>query len=143
MNDMKSKLRKLRLIQSAYIVAIPLFGWVAESRGRGSSNWTLWHWVMTGLALYAAWGGFFIRRRLIRRSEEALAKDDSNLKALKQWEAGHLIGFASAEAIVIWGVVVRMVLGGALWQASLFCAAGLFLLLLWTPRMPITIPAAT
>ena len=144
MNEMKSKLGKLRLIQSVYIVAIPLFGWVAESvRGRGSSDWTLWHWVMTGLALYAALGGFFLRRKLMRRSEEALAKDASNPKALKQWQAGHLIGFASAEAIVIWGVVVRMVLGGALWQASLFYAAGLFLLLLWTPRMPITTPAST
>jgi F0F1-type ATP synthase membrane subunit c/vacuolar-type H+-ATPase subunit K len=143
-NEMKSKLGKLRLIQSVYIVAIPLFGWVAESvRGRGSSDWTLWHWVMTGLALYAALGGFFLRRKLMRRSEEALAKDASNPKALKQWQAGHLIGFASAEAIVIWGVVVRMVLGGALWQASLFYAAGLFLLLLWTPRMPITTPAST
>lgn len=143
MNEMKSKLGKLRLIQSVYIVAIPLFGWVAESvRGRGSSDWTLWHWVMTGLALYAALGGFFLRRKLMRRSEEALAKDASNPKALKQWQAGHLIGFASAEAIVIWGVVVRMVLGGALWQASLFYAAGLFLLL-WTPRMPITTPAST
>ena len=139
MNEMKSKLGKLRLIQSVYIVAIPLFGWVAESvRGRGSSDWTLWHWVMTGLALYAAFGGFFLRRKLMRRSEEALAKDASNPKALKQWRAGHLIGFASAEVIVLWGVVVRMVLGGALWQALLFYAAGLFLLLLWTPRMPIT-----
>lgn len=107
MNEMKSKSRKLRLIQAAYIVAIPLFGWVAESIcGRGSSHWTSWHWLMAGLALYAAFVGFFLRRRLMRRSEETLAKDASNPKALKQWEAGHLIGFASAEAIVIWGVVV-------------------------------------
>jgi hypothetical protein len=141
---MKSKLGKIRLIQAAFIVAILLFVRVAESvRGRGSNDWTLWHWVMTGLALYAALVGFFFRRKLLRRSEEALAKDASNPKALNQWQAGHLMGFASAEAIVLWGVVVRMVLGGALWQASLFYAAGLFLLLLWTPRMPITTPTST
>ena len=141
---MKSKLGKIRLIQAAFIVAILLFVRVAESvRGRGSNHWTLWHWVMTGLALYAALVGFFFRRKLLRRSEEALAKDASNPKALNQWQAGHLMGFASAEAIVLWGVVVRMVLGGALWQASLFYAAGLFLLLLWTPRMPITTPTST
>jgi len=139
MNEMKSKLRKLRLIQSAYIVAIPLFGWIAESTsGRGSSAWTLWHWVMTGLALWAALGGFRIRHRLIRRTEEALAKDASSPKALRQWQAGHIVGMASAEAIVLYGVVVRMVIGGALWQASLFYVTGLFLLLLWTPRMPTT-----
>src|ERR1035437_4171049 len=112
---MKSKLGKIRLIQAAFIVAILLFVRVAESvRGRGSNHWTLWHWVMTGLALYAALVGFFFRRKLLRRSEEALAKDASNPKALNQWQAGHLMGFASAEAIVLWGVVVRMVLGGAL-----------------------------
>ena len=144
MNEMKSKLGKIRLIQTAYIVAIPLFAWIAESvRGRGSNDWTLWHWLMTSLALYAALAGFFLRRKLMRRSEEALSKDATNPKALKQWQAAHLIGFASAEAIVIWGVVVRMVLGGALWQASLFYVAGLFLLLLWTPRMPMTTPAST
>jgi F0F1-type ATP synthase membrane subunit c/vacuolar-type H+-ATPase subunit K len=136
MNEVKSKLRKLRLIQFTMIAAIPMFGWVAESIGRGSSDWTLWHWVMTGLALYAALAGLFFRRRLMDRSQEAFAKDASNPKALKQWEAGHLIGLASAEAVVVWGVAVRMVLGGALWQASLFYAAGLILLLLWTPRMP-------
>jgi len=36
------------------------------------------------------------------------------------------------------GLVVRMVFGGAFWQASLYYAAALFLLLLWTPRTPIT-----
>ncbi len=143
MNDMRSKLGKLRLIQSAYILAIPLFVWISESVcGRGSNDWKLWHWVMAGLALYAALGGFSLRRKLMRRSEEALAKDASNPKALRQWQAGHFIGFAFAEAIVLYGIVVRMVIGGALWQASLFYAAGLFLLLLWTPRMPTTLPSS-
>jgi hypothetical protein len=143
---MKSKLGRLRLIQAAYIAAVPLFGWVAESVcvcGRGSSDWTSWHWLMTGLALYGAFAGFFFRRRLIRRSEEALAKGAPNPNVLRQWEAGHIVGMACAEAIAIWGVVVRMVLGGALWQASLFYASGLFLLLLWTPRMLNTAPAST
>ncbi len=135
---------KTRLIQSAFIASILLFVRVAESgRGRGNNDWTLWHWVMTGLAVYATLVGFSFRRKLLRRSEEALAKDASNPRALKQWQAGQFLGFAFAENIAIWGVLVRMVLGGALWQASLFYGAALFLLLLWTPRMPITTPAST
>jgi hypothetical protein len=133
---MKSKLFKLRMIQLADIVSIPLFAWVAQSRGPGSSDWTRWHWLMVGLAVYAALAGFFFRRRLIRRSEEALAKDTSDPKALKQWEAGHFIAIVMAEGIVFGGVVVRTVIGGTLWQASLFFATGFLLLLLWTPRMP-------
>ncbi len=125
-------------------MAIPFFGWIGESiRGHGSSDWTLWHWLMTGLALYAGLAGFFFRRTLMRRSEDALAKDATDPKALKQWETGQLIGMSMAEGVVVMGFVVRVVLGGVLWQASMFYAAGLLLLLLWTPRMPITTPAST
>ena len=142
MNEMKSKLGKLRLIQVAHIMAVPFFGWIGESiRGQGSSAWTLWHWLMAGLALYAALGGFFFRRTLMRRSEDALAKDATDPKALKQWETSQIIGMSMAEGVVVMGLVVRVVLGGTLWQASLFYAVGLFLLLLWTPRLP-TKPAS-
>jgi F0F1-type ATP synthase membrane subunit c/vacuolar-type H+-ATPase subunit K len=135
----KSKLIRLRLFHAGNIVAIPLFAWIAESSIHPDiSDWTRWHWLMVGLAVYAGLGGFLLRRRLIHRSESALAKDTSDPKALKQWEAGHLIALAMAEGIVVWGVVVRMVIGGTLWQASLFYATGFLLLLLWTPRMPST-----
>ena len=80
-----------------------------------------------------------MRRRLIRRAEEALAKDASNPKAVRQWQAGQFIGMPFAESIALCGVLVRMVIGGALWQASLFYALGLLLMLLWTPRMPTTL----
>src|SRR6476661_8363993 len=140
--QMKSKLGKLRLFQTAHLAAIPLFAWVAESgRGHGSDAWTSWHWVMAGFALYAAVGGFFVRRRLILRSEEALSTE-LNPKALRQWEGGQLVGLTMAEGVVICGVVVRVFFGGALWQASLFYAVGLFLLLLWTPRLSIKAAAA-
>jgi hypothetical protein len=136
MPAMKSKLRILWFIQAVFILAIVQFAWLAEIlRGR-NSTWILWPWVMTAWALYSVFVGFYIRPRLIRRSEEALAKDASDPKALKQWQAAHLTGMASGEAVVLDGVVVRMVLGGALWQASLFYALGLILILLWTPRMP-------
>ena len=139
---MKSKLGKLRLLQTAQVVAVPLFAWVAESgRGHGSDAWTSWHWVMVGFSVYAAVGGFFIRRRMIPRSEEALS-NEPNPRAVKQWEMGQLVGLSMAEGVVVCGVVVRVFLGGALWQASLFYAVGLFLLLLWTPRLSIKTASA-
>jgi F0F1-type ATP synthase membrane subunit c/vacuolar-type H+-ATPase subunit K len=137
MSEMKSKLRKLRIIQLALIAVIPIFGWVAEiDRRRGSSDWTLQHWLVAGLTLWAVLGGFRIRHRLLRRSGEALKKDTSDPKALRQWEAGQVVGLAVAESVAVWGLLVRMVLGGALWQALSFYVVALFLLLLWTPRMP-------
>jgi hypothetical protein len=44
MNEMKSKLEELRLIQLAHLATIPLFVWIAESNSRrGINSWTLWH----------------------------------------------------------------------------------------------------
>jgi hypothetical protein len=136
---MKSKLRKVRLIQLGLIAVIPIVGSITEILfDRGNGDWTWLHWLVTGLVLWSVLGGFRLRSRLIHRSEESLAKDPSNSKALRQWEAGQLIGLATGESIVWWGLVLRMAFGGARWQALLFYAAGLFLLLLWTPRLPIT-----
>ena len=100
---------------------IPILGWVAEiDRRRGSSDWTLQHWLVAGLTLWAVLGGVRIRHRLLRRSGEALKKDASDPKALRQWEAGQVVGLAMAESVAVWGLLVRMVLGGALWQALSF-----------------------
>jgi F0F1-type ATP synthase membrane subunit c/vacuolar-type H+-ATPase subunit K len=139
MNEIKSKLRKVRLIQVALIAAIAIFGWVAEfDRRPGGNDWTFRHWLVTGLALWGASAGFRLRHRLIILSEGLLAQDPSNPKGLKKWEAGNVISLGVAESVAMWGLIVRMVLGGALWQASLFYLASLLLLLLWTPRMPTT-----
>jgi hypothetical protein len=97
--------------------------------------------VVAALALWVALGGFRFRRRLLNLSSRELARDSSSLKALKHWEVGNVIELAMAEGVVLWGLVLRMVLGGALWQASFFYAVGLGLLLLWTPRIPTIQPS--
>ena len=140
MSEMKSRLGKLRIIQLGLMAAIPLFGWFAEfHRAPGTSGWTLRHWFVIGLALWGVSAGFRLRHRLISVSARLLAQDSSNLNGLKKWQAGNVIGLAVAESVALWGLVVRMVVGGALWQASLFYAASLFLMLLWTPRLPTTV----
>jgi hypothetical protein len=85
--DPKSMLRKLRLIHLVFIVSIPLCAWVAQSScPSNSSDWTLWHWVITGLAVYSAFVGFFYRRKLMRSSEAALRGDASS--ADRQYGSG-------------------------------------------------------
>jgi hypothetical protein len=139
MTESNSTLRKVRLIQWALMAVIPICAWLAEiGRSRGSSDWNWRHWLVAGLAFWAVSGGFRLRHRLAQGSGEALTKDASNPKGLRQWEVGQVIGLATAEAAALWGLMIRMVLDGAFWQASLFYAAAFFLLPLWTPRMPIT-----
>ena len=102
----------------------------------GSNNWTWQHWLVTGFALWAVWGAFRFRRRMLNRSKRTLAKDASDPRAAQQWQAGQIVGLAAAENIALWGFLVRVAVGGALGRASLFYAASLALLLLWTPRLP-------
>jgi protein-S-isoprenylcysteine O-methyltransferase Ste14 len=119
--ETKSKLRKLRQIHAVFVVSIPLLVWVAQSScPSDSTHWTLWHWVITGLALYSAIVGFFFRRKLMRSVEDALRRDVCTPTALKKWQTAQLV--AMAEAIAFYGVVLQMVLGGPLWQASFFYA---------------------
>ena len=114
-----------------------MFAWVAEmARHPGSDSWTLRSWVVAAFALSTVFTGSSFRGRLLARAATSLAKDASDPKATRQWEAGQIVGMAFAENIALWGLLLRMVLGGAFWQASLFYAVSLILLVYWTPRLP-------
>ena len=134
---MESAFRKVRLIQWALLLAIPLFAWVAEiGRSKGSSDWTWRHWLAIGLCVWSVSGAFRLRSRMLRQSKEKLMRNTADAKAAKQWEAGQVISLAMAEGVAYWGLVIRMVFHGASWQASIFYVMGVLLLLIWTPRMP-------
>jgi len=137
-SEIERRLRKLLLIQWALIVSVLILAGVPEIASVPvGGHWGMPHWFVTGLALWGALGGSRLRQRLLRRSREGLARDGSDPKGLKQWEVGNVIGLAMAEGVAFWGLAMRFVLNGALWQASLFYAASLVLLLYWTPRMPV------
>jgi hypothetical protein len=134
---MESAFKKVRLIQWALLAAIPLIAWVAEiGRGSGSGDWTWRHWLAMGLAVWSVSGAFRLRSLTVRRSKEKLMSDATDVKAARQWEVGQIISLAMAEGVALWGLVIRMVFHGTLWQASIFYAMAVFLLLLFTPRMP-------
>lgn len=104
MNETRLKSRKLRLIQWALIAAILVFAGIAEiARGHGRGDWTPWHWLVAGLAIWSALGGFRLRHRLLDRSMKGLTTDVSQPKALQQWEMGHVIGLAMARnSCTVW-----------------------------------------
>jgi hypothetical protein len=132
---MDSAYKKVRLIQWALLAAIPLFAWVAEiGRGSGCRDWTWRLWLTMGLAVWSVSAAFRLRSRLMHRSTEKLKNNATDATAVKQWEVGQIISLAMAEGVAFWGLVVRIVFHGTLWQASLFYVMALFLLLLWTPH---------
>jgi hypothetical protein len=134
---MELALKKARLIQWAMLATIPLLAAVAEIAGKsGSGAWTLWHLVAIGMATWSATGAFLLRNKLVSRSVEKLMINPADAKAARQWEVGQIISLAMAEGVAMWGLALRMALGGTLAQAGIFYAVSLFLLVLWTPRMP-------
>ncbi len=139
--QMKAKIGKLRIIQVAHLITIPILVWVANMIPPADSpDWTLWHWIVTGFAVYSVCVGFFLRRKLMQGSLKALQDNPLDSKAVKQWQTAQLVSISLAEAPVVCGWVLQFFLGAMIEQAAPFYAAGLFLLLLWTPRMPTTTP---
>jgi hypothetical protein len=81
---------------------------------------------LTLIALAATWEGFRVRHKMLNRFEQSITKDDSDPKALQQWEASHIIRLACAETVA-WcgiGILLRMLVNGTFWQAWLFYAVG-------------------
>jgi len=78
--------------------------------------------------------GFVFRKARIDRPLEVLRNAPDNPQALIQWRSGNLALFVLAETVTLMGLVLKFL--GATWTvAGVFFFAGLFLTLLWTPRM--------
>ncbi len=138
MSETDVRLKQLRLIQIGLIVVISIFAWVAEiGRGPGGGEWTWRQWLVAGLALWSISSGITLRRRISKRSAELSSQSQRGEKVIRLWRSGQLMNLWIAASVALWGLVVRMALRGALWQAAVFYASGFFLLLLWTPQRPV------
>src|ERR1700746_3404416 len=136
MGEIQSRLKRLRVIQLAVIVCLLAALSLAEFFHKQEVNrWTWMHWLATGLSLYLILEGFYFRRRWMPPPGELFVGGALNRKNLDRWQAGQVFGLAMAGGVAFWGVAVRWVLHGPLWQASLFYITGIFFLLLWTPRV--------
>jgi len=79
-------------------------------------------------------GAALLRSRLVHPSEEALRANPENAGAIQRWRAGVILSLALCETAVLFGLALRFT--GAPWNVcAIFYAAGIFLLLAWTPRL--------
>lgn len=75
----------------------------------------------------------FLRRRMMRPSEESLRSNPTDEMALKKWRTGVFVSLIMAYTTVLFGLVLRLY--GATWNVvGCFFIAGILLLLAWTPR---------
>src|SRR4029077_3211520 len=102
MDEIKSKLRKLRLIQLLLIAFVLISASLAElTFARTGSHWSLQHWLMSGLAVVCMLEGFNFRYRFLPPASVALARDPASPKALRRWEAWLMMCITMAGTVAM------------------------------------------
>jgi len=128
----------MRIIQWATIGFIIIAACVTELVcEKGNVSWGLGYWFVIVIALWGVSGGYRFRLRMAKRIKEAM---DANLPAeetRKRVNARILFSIMSSSSIAYWGLVVRFIVHGVLWQAVPFYVLGLALMFLWGPLDPI------
>ncbi len=79
--------------------------------------------------------GFFLRRSALEPARETLRRDAGNEEARRAWTRGHVLGFAFAETVALFGVAIRFVTGNREYALP-FYILGLAMLILWKPSQP-------
>jgi hypothetical protein len=122
----------VRTLQCFFILSVLMFIYVLHiiHPTPHSVNASL-QWSIIFCAIASALMGFIVQRMMLRAPSQSLpATKDSTL--LRQWFTGHMIRFATAESVALFGFVLRM-MGSSSILVTLLFVSSLLLLLLWQP----------
>jgi hypothetical protein len=122
----------VRAMQFVFIVSVLMFIYVLHivHPAPHSVNASL-QWSIVFCAVASVLMGFIVQRRMLRAPSQSLpATENSNL--LRPWFAGHVLRFATAESVALFGFVLRMMGSSSILVTVLFVSS-LLLLLLWQP----------
>jgi hypothetical protein len=123
---------QLRIMQFTMILSVLLFFFVSRTVQPPAQivNFSF-QWAVVLCATASALSGFILQRMLMRApSQSLLAAQDST--RLARWRMGHIIRFATAESVALFGFVLRT-LGSSSTPVYLLFGSGLLLLLFWQP----------
>ena len=133
---MDATLQFLRVIQTAFLVAVVIYIAIAEKAGPREPKDVKQIQILLMLMAATPVGVIlFFRQRLIPPAEEVLRTQPEDANALRRWRTANFITLVLAEAVVLYGFVLRF-MGGTLLQAAPFYAAGVLLMVVFTPRRP-------
>ncbi len=126
-------LATLRLLWGSFAMSFVLIAGVAAVPAGIPAHrlgWSLL--ILAALISWSAWSVYHLRRGLFARAALKAMEGNSDAAAKVQTTA-HLLGFASAESIVLCGVLAHFVLHSPPWVSASFYVAGTALLLLYWP----------
>jgi len=90
--------------------------------------------VIAGLCVAIVIVKSVVRRVYVAQGAYLLAKDRTDLQALKRWRTGHIYCFALSEAVAMFGLVLQG--GFTLREVAPFYVAGFILMLFSRPITP-------
>jgi hypothetical protein len=129
----------VRTLQCAMIVSVLMFIYAlhivhpAPHTVNASMQWSI-----VFCAIASALMGFIVQRMMLRAPSQSIpATNNSTL--LRPWFAGHVLRFATAESVALFGFALRMMGSSSILVTVLFVSS-LLLLLLWQPG---TVPTQT
>jgi hypothetical protein len=130
---------QLRVMQIAFIVSVMLFYYVGitiHPAAQAVSRPVLWGIVCCAVA--SALMGFLMQKMLLRTPSPSHPSPQGST-ARSRWFSGHILRFATAESVALFGLIL-LKLGGRSIEVYVLFGAALILLALWQPG---EIPAET
>lgn len=133
---MEAALRQVRIIYFALILSAVMSITAGELiQIPPSPDLTIMVLVFGFVGLADLGLGFFLRQSILGSAQETLRRDPKNDEALQSWRRGNILSFVFGTTIVIFGLVVR-VLVGRIELALPFYIIGGIALILWRPTHP-------
>ena len=132
---MDTSIRQLRIIQSALLISIVLYVFVAlhaPVRSHGIPLMILCLALLSGAMAIAV---FVIRTKMVGKFEALLATQPDDKLLLSKWRSAYVLMWALCEAIAMYGLTLRY-LGFTMPQVAPFFAAGFLLMLVFPARRP-------
>jgi hypothetical protein len=129
---------KVRTMQVAFIISVVLFFFVSRTFPPPVQKVNAtFQWAIVSCAVFAVLSGFIVQRILRRVPNMPLSMIQSS-DLLRPWFSGHVVRFATAESVAMFGLILRSLYGPSNVVTFLF-AGSLLLLILWQPG---EVPAA-
>ncbi|MBZ5528566.1 MAG: hypothetical protein LAN71_11775 [Acidobacteriia bacterium] len=131
----RSTLNQVRILHAVFLLTqflLVFVLWLEHSPERSLAREILVAFAVVSASNVLILGG--IRSRHLTAALDILRNTPDDAAALGRWRMANIFGFTFAESVSLFGVALKFL--GAKWNvAGLFFAAGILLLLLWTPRL--------
>jgi hypothetical protein len=129
---MNPAVRVVRFMQIVFIVSVLLFIYVLQILHPVAHSVSApIQWALVLCAIASAEMGFIVQR-ILRRPQGPSLPATQNSTPLARWTSGHILRFATAESVALFGFVLR-ILGSYSVVVYLLFGSSLLLLLMWRP----------